>query len=76
MTLKKWIEKVGDEVAANRLGRSVNTVRAYRLGNRVPSRRLAESMRALTGGKVGYRGCFPKDEAKDNERTAANNPNP
>jgi len=52
MTLISWIKKVGDKVASNRLGRAVNTVRAYRLGQRVPSRRLAENMSRLTNGKV------------------------
>jgi hypothetical protein len=62
MTLISWIKKVGVKTAANRLGRAESTIRAYVAGQRVPARKLAERMSSLTNGKVGYRGCFPRNQ--------------
>ena len=52
---QEWIERVGDEVAAELLGQKVRTIRSYRYGGsgrRFPSAEVASRITKATGGKI------------------------
>ena len=52
MTLKQYIESLGDKVAAKKLGEKERTVRSWRYGERFPMRNKAVSIVKKTGGMV------------------------
>jgi DNA-binding transcriptional regulator YdaS (Cro superfamily) len=61
MLLSDWIKSVGNKHAAKLLVVSERTIESYRQGRRRPRPEMAIRMSKLTGGKVSFAECYPRD---------------
>ena len=57
-TLSQYIAVIGDKPAAAMFGVKPGTARAWRGGRRVPGRKKAEYIIAVTGGKLDWKGIY------------------
>lgn len=59
MHLPDYIRTIGDSAAMVLFGVKPGTVKAWRLGYRVPAIEKAREIEAVTGGKVSFSECYP-----------------
>lgn len=65
MTLSDYIEKVGEEKAAEIGGVTIRAIQAYRRGERVPRPPTAARFVAHAAGELGYEGIYaPRTDSK------------
>jgi hypothetical protein len=65
MTLKQYIEFVGEEAAAELFGAKRNTVRSWRYNQRQPSIKEAKKIILRTGGRLDFESIYgPLEEVE------------
>lgn len=60
MTMKEYLEMIGDRAMAQRLGVSRRAVQSWRLGDRTPRPNMARRIIEVSEGKLDYSGIYEK----------------